>query len=180
MRRPVLALPREARRDFAAPRGPVCSGVGCVDAFLSLSKRVACVGDVVSRYCLSRMVSVNHDLELVIVVFDGKTRRTEGVEPLWELLARKGFRMHKVSNRPGGLEPEAVLEVCRVARGSGFHAIAVDGEEDMLALPLIECLPDGSALTYGVPGRGMAIIPISRERRVDAWLRRLRLQPATL
>ncbi len=180
MRRPALVLPWEARRDFAAPRGPVCSGAGCVDLLLSLSKRVACVGDVVSRLCLSRIDSVNHGLDLIVVVFDGKTRRTEGVEPLWELLARKGFQLHSVENRPGGLEPEAVLEVCRVARGSGFHAIAVDGEEDMLALPLIECLLDGSALTYGVPGRGMALISVSRERRVDAWLRRLRLRPATL
>jgi uncharacterized protein (UPF0218 family) len=176
---PRLILPPEARRDFAAPRGAICRGRDCGALLLGLSRRVACVGDVVAGYCLDALESSRVGRsELLIVVYDGKTRRSERVQPLSERLQRLSFNTWKTENPAGGISPGAASLLCRVARSRGFHAVEVTGEEDMLALVMLECMLERSLVAYGMPGRGMVIVAVTRLRRIDAWLRRLRLRPS--
>ncbi|RNJ73418.1 MAG: DUF359 domain-containing protein, partial [Thaumarchaeota archaeon S14] len=49
--------------------------------------------------------------------------------------------------------------------------LTVDGEEDLLAVPLCEMCEDGTVVAYGQPGEGMVIVrvgdgPRARARRV--------------
>jgi len=174
---PALVLPVEARRDFAAPRGLVCSGEGCIAEALPRTTAAACVGDVVSRHCMEALEASEEWPGLVITVFDGVTRRGIEVQSPVGPAIMLGFRVHITRNPRGSLAPEAAGLLCRLARSGGRHAVFVEGEEDMLALPLLECMPTGGLVAYGVPGRGVALVWATRERRIDAWLRHMRLQP---
>ena len=170
---PALLLPRERRRDFAWPRGLLCSGPACT-TLIPRRAPLACVGDIVSKYCLEDIERGALRPPLAVLVYDAKTRRSErlsGITP------PSIFEIHRIANPPGTITAEAMSLLCRLARTGGLHAVRVDGEEDMLALPLIECMPEGSMVTYGVPGRGMALIYVSRARRLDAWLRHTYLAP---
>jgi len=170
---PALLLPRERRRDFAWPRGLLCSGPTCT-TLIPWGAPLACVGDIVSKYCLEEIGRGTLSPPLAVLVYDAKTRRSErlsGITP------PPAFERYRISNPPGTITAEAMSLLCRLARSRGFHAVRVDGEEDMLALPLIECMPEGSMVTYGVPERGMALIYVSRARKLDAWLRHTYLAP---
>jgi len=172
---PALLLPPERRRDFAWPRGLLCSGNGCLSRVPPV-ERVACVGDVVSTHCVEALGEGSLNPSLLIIVFDGKTRRgpLEDVKPV----GLERFRLYETSNPPGGITLRALRLICELARASrGLYAVRVDGEEDMLALAVIECMPEGSLVTYGVPGRGMTLILVTRERRLDAWMRHTYLEP---
>jgi len=46
--------------------------------------------------------------------------------------------------------------------------ITVDGEEDLLALPLLLILPEGSILMYGQPYEGMVVVKINSKVRKKA------------
>jgi len=163
----LYILPEEARRDFARPRGLIYSGD--VSPVLSRYPRLVCVGDVVSRYCYeSRGGS-----ELLVLVVDGKTRRTVGVEQGFEGLARV-----RVANPRGTLSGEAEELLCGLVGGGGRWLVEVEGEEDMVALAAAECAPPGTAVVYGVPGVGATVVVSSALTRADAASRKLALRPA--
>jgi len=44
-------------------------------------------------------------------------------------------------------------------------AIIVEGEEDLLVLPLMADMPLGSVIIYGQPNEGLVIITITEERQ---------------
>ena len=162
---PRLCLPQEARRDFSRPRGLVYRGD--IAPVLAGASKLVCVGDVVSQYCVRSGV-----WDLVLVV-DGKTRRTREAP---RLLLGDAVTV-RVSNPPGGLTPEAIEAVHSCVSRPGRCIILVDGEEDMMALPAIAGAPEGSLVTYGVPGVGAAIIRVTRYTRLEASNRLLELRP---
>ena len=49
-------------------------------------------------------------------------------------------------------------------------AVIIDGEEDLLVLPLMVYLSNGSIIVYGQPREGMVVITVSDERR--EWARK--------
>ncbi len=162
---PRLCLPREARRDFSRPRGLVYHGD--ITNILAGAPKLVCVGDVVSSYCS------NSGVDNLVLVVDGKTRRTREAP---RLLVEDAVVV-KVSNPPGGLTPEAIDVVHRCVSSTGRCIIIVEGEEDMMALPAIASAPEGSIVTYGVPGVGAAIIRVTGYTKLEASNRLLELKP---
>ncbi len=168
---PVYLLPKELRFDFARSRGIVVSGdfTPLIDPN---APSLSCIGDVVSSYCsrIERFEGV------IVMVVDGKTRRTERIEG----------RIHsdielKVKNPAGTVSWQAARLLCSLQqRGSGRVLVVVDGEEDMLALPSIACSPLGGYVVYGVPGRGAAVIRVMRWNSWDAQTRILSLKPSLI
>ncbi|MCE4628473.1 MAG: DUF359 domain-containing protein [Desulfurococcales archaeon] len=165
---PVLRLPTDIRFDFARPRAPIHSGDFTVLLPRGLPS-LACVGDVVSSYC-ARRPGIAHSLVLVL---DGKTRRTRKVLPV----DLEADRKLKIVNPPGTISLGAARTLCDLLERRGTTVLLVDGEEDMLALPAIACSPLGGAVVYGIPGRGATIILVDRRVRGEAGLRLLSLKP---
>ena len=105
------------------------------------------VGDVVSKNL------VTGDVDTKIVIIDGKTRRTEvgaGRYP--------GFQRIQLTN-PQAHITEAAWEKIGTALSSPRRSvIEVKGEEDLLSIPAILLVPEGSFVVYGLPGEGMVVV----------------------
>ncbi|MCE4621223.1 MAG: DUF359 domain-containing protein [Desulfurococcales archaeon] len=169
---PCLILPYRLRRDYKHPRTVVYSELPAAE--LKRAPGVACVGDVVSSSCLSSDIG-----EKLILLFDGVTRRGEETPQVAYIAVKRGFRLVRIRNPPGTISLEAMNLLC-----SDYHlrenlAVAVEGEEDMLALPLMQCLPPGWFVVYGVPGLGVAVVRVTRRVRFDAAQRILGLVPGS-
>ena len=165
----VYSLPEDLRFDFARPRGIIARGD--FTRLVPPSPSVACIGDVVSSFC----AGADGKWDILVIAVDGVTRRRESVEPP----RLEGFYIVRVRNPRGTISRAAARAVCNALSGRLGRkvALAVDGEEDMLALAAIACSPLGGHVIYGVPGRGAAIIRVTRLSRLDAQTRLLLLRP---
>jgi uncharacterized protein (UPF0218 family) len=124
----------------------------------------------------SRAIELDH-LPLVGIV-DYKTRRQEPVSrELFEPLAAR--RRVRVRNPPGFLTEELRSAVRNIlAAGGGL--IEVDGEEDMGSLALVESLPNGATVLYGIPGEGVSFVLVDAIAKEHVRLLIGQLEPRRL
>ncbi len=149
----VWAVPASLRPTLAEKYGPVYTGEESDRRIRALGVFASC-GDRVT----ARAIELGH-LPLVGIV-DYKTRRNEPVPPeSFRALARR--RVRRVKN-PAGCLSERLRVAVRELVAEGGGLIEVDGEEDLGSLALIEALPAGATVIYGIPGEGVSFV------RVDA------------
>ncbi|MGP8075194.1 MAG: DUF359 domain-containing protein [Thermoplasmata archaeon] len=145
------AVPESLRATLGERYGPVYSGAEADRRLIALGTFGAC-GDRVT----ARAIELGHPPLVGIV--DYKTRRNEAVDPAaLRSLARR--RLVRVVNPPGFLTERfriAVREI--IASGGGL--IEVDGEEDLGSLALVESLPAGATVIYGIPGAGVSFVTV--------------------
>jgi len=171
MNEPALLLPENLRFDFARPRGPIISGdftrhFAAINPITSL----VCVGDYVSKYCMQV-----ENASLLMLIIDGKTRRHTDMT----IISPEGFRRIHLSNPPGRITMGSLKTICNaLSQEQGRILVTINGEEDMLALPSIACSPLGGFVIYGIPGRGAAIIKVTRLVKWEAGNRLLLLRPS--
>ena len=117
----------------------------------------ASVGDFVSENVL------NNNLTPDIVVIDNRTLRKE-IKPI-------NINMEKVSvkNPPASITEDAWNILRDSIMLKRKLAIIVEGEEDLLVLPLMAEMPLGSVIIYGQPYEGLVVITVTEERR--SWAR---------
>lgn len=111
---------------------------------------MASVGDVVTEDLVA------HGVRPLVAVIDCATmRRSLGgcrVEGLGPVLRARN---------PAGTVTREAVEALADALGRGGGVVVVEGEEDLLALPLIMLLPLGCAVVYGLPGVAAAAVPVT-------------------
>ncbi|HTP54312.1 MAG TPA: DUF359 domain-containing protein [Thermoplasmata archaeon] len=146
-------VPPSLRPALAQRYGPVLAGGEADRAILALGAFSAC-GDKVTAQAIGL-----GRLPLIGIV-DFTTQRSEPVDPAaFDPLAAR--RRVRVKNPPGMLTQRLRSAVERlVAEGGGL--LEVDGEEDLGSLALVEALPAGATVIYGIPGAGVSFV------RVDA------------
>ncbi len=98
-----------------------------------------------------------------IVIVDHRIMR-ESVEPIE--LDREYVN---VVNESGTISGESQKVLSEIAPICSNLAIIVDGEEDLLVLPLMVYMPLGSIIIYGQPREGMVVITLTQERK--SWAR---------
>ena len=147
------AVPESLRPTLAEKYGPVYAGDEADRRIRSLRIFATC-GDRVTE----RAIALGHPPLVGIV--DYKTHRNEPIDPkAFEALARRR-RVH-VKN-PAGLLTDRLRRAVKELVGSGGGLIEVDGEEDLGSLALVESMPAGATVIYGIPGEGASFV------RVDA------------
>jgi uncharacterized protein (UPF0218 family) len=99
-----------------------------------------------------------------IVVVDNKTLRME-VEPV-----KHGMKEVHVQNPAASIDAEAWLLLRGAVTLKRRMAVVVEGEEDLLVLPLLAEMPVGSVIAYGQPHEGLVVVTVSDERR--DWARK--------
>jgi GTP-dependent dephospho-CoA kinase len=145
------AVPESLRGTLAERYGPVYAGSEADRRLVALQLFATC-GDRVT----ARAIELDH-LPLVGIV-DYKTRRHERVDPrrFRPLAAR---RTVKVVNPPGLLTEALRTAVKQLVRDGG-GLIEVDGEEDLGSLALVESMPAGATVIYGIPGEGASFVRV--------------------
>ncbi len=151
------AVPDALRPTLAERYGPVYSGDEADRRVRALGVFATC-GDRVTRR------AIELDRMPLVGVVDYKTRRQEEI-PRDAFDALGARRRVRVRNPAGFLTEELRAAVRRtIAAGGGL--IEVDGEEDLGSLALVESMPNGSTVLYGIPGEGVSFVlvdPIAKE-----------------
>lgn len=124
------------------------------------------VGDATTSKLLS--FGIIPDLSIV----DGKERRKriDSSKVAYLMLDgdQKKFTHMRCSNKPGSVSRRAITTIKDALKKPFPVRIFVNGEEDMLALPLFVMTPDGSVVIYGQPLKGIVIVKINRDIRQKA------------
>jgi uncharacterized protein (UPF0218 family) len=146
-------VPETLRPDLARRYGPVLAGAEADARLLELDPFGAC-GDRVT----ARALELGHPPLIGIV--DYTTQRAEPIDPrsFESLAARARVRV----KNPAGMLTERLRAAVRRMISDGGGLLEVDGEEDLGSLALVESLPAGATVIYGIPGAGVSFV------RVDA------------
>ena len=114
----------------------------------------AVVGDFTAKNILAA------SLEPDIVVVDHRIMRIT-VDPL----DHGTRRIINTENAQGTIDAEAwnALEEAVILKSDA--SVIVEGEEDLLVLPLISLMPLGSVIVYGQPREGLVVVEVTEEMK---------------
>jgi uncharacterized protein (UPF0218 family) len=144
-------VPERLRVRLAERYGPVYAGAEADRQLAALTEFSSC-GDRVASDAL-RLGRIPF-----IAIVDRKTLRNEPIDPApFERVAQRQRR--RVVNPPGMLTGRLRAAVEELVR-SGGGLIEVEGEEDLGSLALVESLPAGATVIYGIPGAGVSFVPV--------------------
>lgn len=121
------------------------------------SKKIITVGDATTERLLS------FDITPDIAVIDGVERRS-----LRDYYINYPAKEMLCTNPAGMISREAVHVLQRALETPSPVMVKVEGEEDMLALPLFTMAPKGSAVLYGQPLEGIVLVNITEEKQNQA------------
>jgi len=154
-----LVLLFERRSDLKSPlgvllRAPVSDNVAALGKLIEVTgpPMWATVGDFVTANI------VGAGLHPDIAVVDHRVMR-ENVEPV-EL-----GESVEVVNPPGTISAESQRVLTEAITFNKRLGVVVEGEEDLLVLPLMAWMPVGSVVVYGQPREGMVVVTLTEERR---------------
>jgi hypothetical protein len=103
-----------------------------------------------------------------ISITDGKTKRRSikitkdpKYDPLVKYLDDIRIPEYRCKNPAGSITQEAYRLVTSLIQMGKPSKIVVEGEEDLLAIPMVALLPKNSVLVYGQPNEGMVLTRIN-------------------
>jgi GTP-dependent dephospho-CoA kinase len=129
-----------------------------------------------------KIVSMLEDAKKIITVGDATTERilSFGITPdiaVTDGVERRSLRDRSINyhakeiycTNPAGMISDEAMEVLQKAlESSAPIRIKVQGEEDLLALPLFARAPKGSVVLYGQPLEGIVLVKITEEKQNQA------------
>lgn len=120
------------------------------------AKKIIAVGDATTERLLD--FGITPDLAVV----DGRERRLARKYPDY---AAKEMRC----TNPAGAISRSAAETLKMALSEKRPVrVVVDGEEDLLALPLFVFAPLGAAVLYGQPLEGLVVVKMTAAKRKQA------------
>ncbi|MGC9106224.1 MAG: GTP-dependent dephospho-CoA kinase family protein [Thermoprotei archaeon] len=144
-------LPLEIRKELSRPYGPLFVNVEAFFRFIK-DKDFVTVGDVVTE------TSFSLGLRPRLALIDGKTKRVISKE----VKSVEGYEVISVRNEPG-LVRASTIEVLKKLLDSGKRSVVlVEGEEDLLVVPLVLYMNEGSYIVYGQPNAGIVVLEVNR------------------
>jgi len=96
-----------------------------------------------------------------IQIIDGLEKRSECAVPADDTINTK----LSCKNPPGEITEESVQVIQKAFSSEPAVRITVDGEEDLLVLPVCIHAPENSIVMYGQPNEGLVIVTITPEIR---------------
>jgi hypothetical protein len=128
-----------------------------IASVLKGAKKVIAVGDATTERLVSFGIMPD------VAVIDGKERRSKRNYP-----ANYSAKELRCANPAGTISKDAVKVLQEALKSSPPVCVLVDGEEDMLALPIFATAPEGSAVLYGQPLEGLVVVMITPTKRKQA------------
>ncbi|HEX6067712.1 MAG TPA: GTP-dependent dephospho-CoA kinase family protein [Nitrososphaera sp.] len=120
------------------------------------AKKVIAVGDATTE----RLADFGIIPDIAVV--DGKERRSARAAPSYPA------KEIRCKNTAGAISKDAVDLLNATLSEKKPVRVLVDGEEDMLALPLFVMAPLGAVVLYGQPLEGLVVVEITTAKRKQA------------
>ncbi len=156
----ILTLPISLRETLRLPFGTVLQTLKNNKEFKDATC-VITIGDIVTKTAIESIG------QPAISIIDFKTQRN--VIQNDSILNGLKKSALEISNRPGSINTEIVLLFQNALRvyfeNRSNTVIVVEGEEDLLALPIMLLAPLGSIVLYGLQGKGAVKIVITEEKK---------------
>lgn len=158
-----LRLTEEVRGKVKVPLGRLITG-SPDKAMLTLKNiierekpiKVFAVGDFVSLNMIEHGITAN------LLIIDNKIMR----QPT-KNTSIKGRTSISSYNPPGMITPEAWEAVKKCIEDPTITTLVIDGEEDLLTLPVIKMAPIGALVVYGQPNMGLVIVRVTEKKRKE-------------
>lgn len=126
-------------------------------SMLEGAKRIITVGDATTKRLVSFGITPH------IAVIDGVERRSPRDYSI------NYHAKEMLCTNPAGMISKEAIHVLQMALESpSVVRVKVQGEEDMLALPLFTMAPRGSTVLYGQPLEGIVLVNITEEKQNQA------------
>ena len=158
-----LILPVSLRGNLKEPLGELYRGepsetIERLRCFLTKKPPFfASVGDFVTKNIITA------GLEPDVIIIDGKTLRKE------VQIFEHNLEKQIVVNPAATITAKAWNTIINAIKLKRRLAIVVEGEEDLLVLPLMAEAPKDSVIVYGQPYEGLVVITVTNERQ--RWAR---------
>lgn len=150
IRKEILLLPPTLRILLQAPIGDITYDVpNDID-----SAKTITVGDVTTKNFLEA------GIQPFLCVIDNKIERRD---VKFDTEFDADTRIIRLENQPGTINKEAFKVLEKMFGQTVHNAIIVDGEEDLLVLPVIIHAPLGFTVFYGQPHAGMIQVLVTEE-----------------
>jgi pantetheine-phosphate adenylyltransferase len=147
-RKGALHLPDNLRSELQKPFGQIIANHECKEHILSHKDGITIsVGDVTTEtvfYC---------GVQPSLIIIDLHVER-KPYQPLAAYKLPKKYSIIKVQSGPGYISKDAMKSIALWKSGIRNRkrvALVIDGEEDLLVLPVIQAAPIGSVVYYGSP-----------------------------
>jgi uncharacterized protein (UPF0218 family) len=153
-------LPEHLRETLKNPLGLLVSG-NDVGSLCSHYDIIISVGDYVSLSLIDQGIYP----QLMVVDFQTKREQIDqSQQSQFETLT--GYIKEHIKNPAGMLTSELQQKIhtlCTTLTTTNRHLLIVDGEEDLAALPAILYAPSNATIIYGMPYKGVVIVPSTEE-----------------
>ena len=145
-----LCMPNSMREALSIPLGIIVDIPRYTDVFAS-------VGDMTTKILLEKGIVPR------LIIVDNKVHRNV-YHDLIPLLQNLTVPMVHIRSGPGYIAKEAIALLF-----AKYHGIIdVEGEEDLLVLPVVVYAPIGSIVYYGQPDVGMVEVVVTQEKKEEA------------
>ncbi|ACX73326.1 Protein of unknown function DUF359 [Methanocaldococcus vulcanius M7] len=147
----MLILPEELRDLLKKPFGKVYKTLPHIDG------DIITVGDIVTKTVIENGIIPK------LSIFDLKTRRNIPIK-----INHEFKKVIKIKNPAGCISNEAIESIKYLSTiNDKNNAILVDGEEDLLTLPVIKYYPEGHYVLYGQPNEGIVVLKIDKKLKQE-------------
>lgn len=154
-----LILPDSMRSELAQPFGMVLAD-GNTESIIrgDHEATVIAVGDKTTKRLLS------NGIVPTLGILDMQVERLPYVweKELWDLLPTD---KQEYTSGPGYISRAVIQEIQTWATHPTKRVFVINGEEDLLVLPVIAYAPCGSIVYYGQPGVGMVRVVVTTEKK---------------
>jgi len=154
-----LKLPENLREDLKIPLGDLINDVDVnnknIQTKINPKSIIITVGDKTTENIIS--LGIRPQIQII----DGLEKRNQRDIPLDD----KINTVLTCKNPPGEITQESIQTIQKAFSSDPPIRIIVDGEEDLLVIPVCIAAPENSVVMYGQPNEGLVIVHVTPEIR---------------
>ena len=154
-----MKLPENLREDLKIPLGDLINDIDVnnknIQTKINPKSIIITVGDKTTENI------INLGIRPQIQIIDGLEKRNQRDIPLDD----KINTVLTCKNPPGEITQESIQTIQKAFSSDPPIRIIVDGEEDLLVIPVCIAAPENSVVMYGQPNEGLVIVHVTPEIR---------------
>ncbi len=154
-----MKLPENLREDLKIPLGDLINDIDVNNKNIQTKINPKSVLITVGDRTTENMLQLG--LKPQIQIIDGLEKRNQRIVPTDDAVNTN----LSCRNPPGEITKESIQVIQKAFSSEPPVRITVDGEEDLLVLPVCIAAPENSVVMYGQPNEGLVIVHITPEIR---------------